>query len=53
MALFLKEICTNGKCFIGGTLIYTSHGYKVIKEIKELSDIIIIYIAGGGMAVNV
>lgn len=34
-----KEICTNGKCFTGDTLIYTSHGYKAIKEIKKGDEV--------------
>lgn len=34
-----KEICTNRKCFTGDTLIYTSNGYKVIKEIKKGDEV--------------
>lgn len=31
----IKEVCTNGRCFTGDTLVYTSKGYCYIKEIKK------------------
>ena len=35
----IKELCTNGKCFTGDTLVYTSQGYKPIKEIRKGDEV--------------
>ena len=35
----IKEICTNGRCFTGDTLVYTVYGYKPIKEIHKGDEV--------------
>ena len=35
----IKELCTNGKCFTGDTLVYTRQGYKFIKEIRKGDEV--------------
>ncbi len=35
----VKELCTNGRCFTGDTLVYTRQGYRPIKEIQKGDEV--------------
>ena len=34
-----KGLCVGDKCFTGDTLVYTRHGYKLVKEIRKCDEV--------------